>query len=214
MAVGDLYRLSIHGRQEGQDVINVCYYETSALGSPTDSIVNITDAWRARVEAGWLAIHASTYTLIGLNTRKKQLPIVVQPPFPAPPVPWPDTEAYDYVYPTPLAGSQAGLAQPLSVALVLQLRTIAPGRTGRGRLFSGAVPPSFCTASAVAVPVPVSITNLETLLPQAIYTVVGTGSQYKLQVVSRRIGVANDVTFVGHNPYLRSQRRREIGVGS
>lgn len=205
MALGDIYRVAVEGLQENQQIVNVFWYLTSVVGAPPDSVQDVADAWQADAQLAFLNIHTTGYALQTLKVRK------MSPTIPPPGLPWAILDAHDR--PVGVAGSVPGTNLPLSVALVMKLQTDTFTRRGRGRIFFGGVPTSYGNLSAVATPYPAALTTYRDFLDNIIQT-TGLTSTYDPVVISRLDQVARSITLAIINPYLRSQRRREIGVGS
>lgn len=107
-------------------------------------------------------------------------------------------------------GDVASAALPPSVAAVLSRYTNAPGPKGRGRVFMPAVPASFATAGLVNVTGKGVYDNFIPWLDQIWPTTLGATLE---PVLWRKPSTTTDIELAVTQTVLRSQRRREIGVG-
>lgn len=118
--------------------------------------------------------------------------------------------------PQTLVGLQAGAAVPPSVAWCVKKRTGLPGRTERGRWYFPGLPAAYHIAGEVDPAQRVALDAAVAELEQTISDDV-TASIFTPRLI--RYGPAGDIvtTFriniVEPTWILRSQRRREIGVG-
>jgi hypothetical protein len=207
MAIGDVYKVSIEGLDENQLIVNIFWYKVFAEGVPASNVVDITNAWEADVKAKYLAIKPLSYSMTWIKARKMSSPI------PPPNLPWGAVDGYDRAPLLP-GGMAGGSGHPLSVAAVVRLRTSLFNRRGRGRLFIGKVPTPYTMNSALAVPINAALLAFSGQLNTVIDDTGAGHTAYSPVVVSRMDQAAYAIATTDWNPYLRSQRRREIGVGA
>lgn len=209
MAVGDHFRLALLGGLAGQSIVSVWHYRQSTAN--TSAVNDVTSLANAFDDA-----LLSTNALLDPLSHDVGYGIIESRSFPlpgTPPVGFDKKVAY--------LGSIATPALPPSVAAVIRRRTQYLGRAYRGRIFlaglaaasvaggiitAGGVLTDLVTlATAMQTPIFAAAAGSPTFVPE-LCKVVGPGPIYSYK--------ANDITSTFVDPTLRSQRRREVGVGA
>lgn len=68
MAVSDIIGVQIHGRYQGQNIVNVMHYRITAQETGEDDILyDFALAWETTFKTTWLARHIDTYKLMGVK---------------------------------------------------------------------------------------------------------------------------------------------------
>lgn len=196
MASGDIYRLAVQGTgPQVQQLVCVFHYAEPAvvIGNPGFDLV---DAWRDTAEADWANSFSSSCSITRYSVRG-----VTDPTF-----------GYDLDLSTPVPGEQTGDAVPPQDAAVITWTTGLIGRSYRGRSYvwpmhegsvsAGAINSGYATALGVFATSAMSVASALLSL------------NWTLQVWSPTLQIATPVVGYVVRPYLRSQRRRQPGVGA
>lgn len=111
-------------------------------------------------------------------------------------------------------GTVAQESCPPSVAQVITRTSGLAGRSYRGRIFLPAVPVDFQAEGKLTEGGYASLKALADLMPESLSGVIG-GVNYELgaRIWSRKLQASVTMTGATARYALRSQRRREIGVG-
>lgn len=204
MAVSDVVRLRLHYRLFGQLCQSGMHFQfltigATATGLATDFDTNLVATFAAAVAAdvSYESITVEAVAPPTLATIERDIS--------------PD-----------VAGTQVGEALPPANAAVFSLRTPNKGRRYRGRFYLSGIERTFGNAGQVDGAGLTALQALATAL-DARYGVGGTSADYRMVVHSPedltaeppRVGtITTDVTSIVVDPVIRTQRRRQIGVGS
>jgi len=226
-------QLVLRGRVAGQDVVNVHHFEATAaqellLTSDTDA-----QAWADAVKAGWLSAHQTRFRACHPNdwllnevvAQVLERPSLLEHKL---------TETTS----TPgSAGTVGAGSGSLSSAAVIKWTSAVAGKHHRGRTFIGPIPTGFvldgALVSTLITPLDAYRTNLVTSYSGAtpsdgalltIYSrpldageqqwTVRIGGSLVVRANVDYDGNSSNVTGSATDPIARSQRRREVGVGS
>jgi len=232
-----VFRLSLIGRCQGQAVVNVFHFEATDTfeGSlTTDALAqaagqSLATDWRTNMLAAWRPMLPTDYTLDVLRAqvveRKGQVSHTLL--------------ATDDTTGLPSAGNATGVADDLTTAVVLKWRGISANRHSRGRTYVGPINDNVTNAGILT-----TVTSFTTFTNNMItrYTGAGPGvtAGFRFSVYSRpydapngaytvRVpgsgltvvnnttdynGAVSAITSGNVDTTLRTQRRRQIGVGS
>jgi hypothetical protein len=227
-------QLVLRGRSFGQDIVNVLHFEASGaqeLLIPTDSD---KQAWAQAVAAGWISGQRTAF-LSQKPVDYTLLDVVAQ-------VVEKNGVGHGKLAETENAMSVAGAvtqnAENNIDAAVIRFKSVASGKHSRGRMYYGPLNPDMTSqgqlVSAVITALGVIFNGLLTAYSGAtptdgaLLTVYSRPLHAGEQQWTVRIGGtltvksnptayagnSNNVTAVQVDPIVRSQRRREIGVGS
>lgn len=114
---------------------------------------------------------------------------------------------------TSLGAASGDIAEdslPPSVAAVIGRYTLVPGPGGRGRIFLPAIPQSWNDAGLLSVAGVTAMTDLQQFMAESITPLAGNTFE---PVLWKRPNLALPLTDTKIQRVLRSQRRREVGVG-
>jgi hypothetical protein len=192
MTIGNRYELTVHALCGGGECITV--HNIRQVGAETVNVpYDIMNNWVAGVQNPWLNAISAGYTLVRLKV--KGLDDVVGGEQPA-----------------AGAGVLSGDMLPPQCAGVVTWTTGLIGRSNRGRTFVPGIPEGHQAGGVLSS----TLMGLYDLFGAAlISTFAGGSTDYELIVASNLVaGGGNAVTGKIVRPYVRSQRRREIGVGS
>jgi len=230
-------RLSLIGRCQGQTIVNVFHFEATTVHEATlgsDVVAQTSGAtlatdWNTNLKTAYLAQLSSDYTLQTIRSQ-----IVERPG---------QTDhillATDNVTGLPGAGTSGAASDDMSTAVVIKWKSVLAGRHSRGRTYIGPVQEIISAAGLVSSATPFTafkdamITRYTGLgagvvagwnftvysrpynAPHGAYTVRVPGSG--LTVVNNTTDYDGDSNFITSgkvDTILRTQRRRQIGVGS
>lgn len=229
-----IFQLVLHGKHNTNDNVNVFNFEATAAREAlmtTDALAvteagTIVDDWIANLQTAWLAAISLNYTLPRLTCQVVERPGEYEHRLTA-------VERFPSGPPAGAVSSDASAATP---AGVIRWRSTVASRSARGRTFVPAVPENHASsgvadstqtglwetfAAAMIARYPAGTTNAG----GAQFTVYSRPYDHSYYV-KRVAGVpevihltdyaGNSNLITGHaiDPNLRSQRRREIGVGS
>lgn len=209
MAIGDVYRIAYVGTWNGQQVVNVFHFKMKSNAEPVSTAATyLTTALYSLYKA--YAQNTVTWNLV--QGRKLSVPL----------------EGLDYNLPTPQTGAINSVAQPMTHAVVVSLRTQYAGRRYRGRVY---LPGLASTQISNGTLITATRNSVQTYFDDIIAAVGASGSNSDLQlgVFSRVIGEVKDgaghitaYNLSGFTPLtstivrinLGSMRTRAIGKGA
>lgn len=232
-------QLSLVGQCQGQAIVNVLHFRApaaneAAFTGDADRITwetGLTTDWRLNCRASWLAAHTNDYSLNEIRAQVLEVPGQFEHRL----------SAYSDTTGAPAAGTAGANSDDLTTAAVVKWRTLVASRHTRGRLYLG---PLVDSASDLGKTVPangqiIAIGTWLTAMQRYIGAGAGVVAGFEQIIYSRpysaphgaytrRIGGVLTVMNAGtdyagsYEPVtvgtldtiLRSQRRREIGVGS
>jgi len=235
-AHNSLIQLTLLGRCQLQQIVNVHHYEVSAAVEATlltDTLANtqagaLADDWIANLKTTWLGCHTSDYFLDSVNAQVLERPGTYNHKL----------TAQERPLSTGNQGTLASAADDMTTAAVARWRTPIAGKSHRGRSYIGPLADSEVNAGLLTVDI---TTPLQAYLTAFLNRYTGTGAVYtsgsmtiyskpyntgEYQYVKRVGGVLTVVTppdYAGNSTFItaaaidpraRVQRRREIGVGS
>lgn len=197
MATGDIWRLSLMGSTAGGAIITctTCHVRMKSSGGTFAGAAaylktNLLDLLKT--------YQTSSYSWTGINGQSVNL---------VPPV------IASYTTGFPIAGAVAVQATPPQIALVVKLGTAYAGRSYRGRMYIPGMDESETTGTTFeAVMTNAYKTYYDDLV--AAWGSGGSSTDYELVVYSRKLAVANPVTYATVRTIPYTQRRRVLGVGS
>lgn len=209
MAIGDVYRIAYTGTWNGQQVVNVFHFKMKSTAEPVSTAASyLTTAFYSLYKA--FCQNTCTWNLV--QGRKLSVPL----------------EGIDYNLPTPQTGASASVAQPMTHAVVVSLRTQYAGRRYRGRVY---LPGLYGALMSNGTLLTATRNSIQTYFDDMIAAVGANGSNSDLQlgVFSRVIGEVKDgsghitaYNLSGFTPLtssivrinLGSMRTRAIGKGT
>jgi hypothetical protein len=231
-----LWQMTLIGSAVGVQVVNTHHFEaaTALNASITDDTLaiaeggDLADDWLTSLKTAWLAAHGPDYTLNMVKVQCLERPGLFRHKLT--PIERPQT--------TGNVGTAALSGAALSVAAVIRWRTPQAGKSHRGRTYVGPVPSNWLSAGLLNTTAAAAIATYGTAMVGR-YGVGGSQyNVYGLTIYSRpynegeyaypsRKGgiyhIEKPVDYAGNSTnvlasqldsVLRSQRRREIGVGS
>lgn len=214
-AAQEIYQVRFEGRNEGQQVINVLHFSTPSGDSDVEThlLAVVIQCFITNI----LPVLLATYTLERVISKRVS------------PTVGPDIIT---VPSGSLAGGDSRPGLPNYAAGVVSIRTVRGGRSGRGRIFFGAIPEDATIASAFdpAEQYWQALIAFCACIVSAFHStdVVGT-NQWVFGVVSRKLGnakppfTAAQFAAIGTSTtpgaltpvaQLATQRSRKVGHGS
>lgn len=232
-------QLSLIGLCQSQTIVNVFHFDAptateAAFASDSDRIAWATALaadWRTNVRAGWLAAHTLDYSLTVIRAQVLEVPGQLEHRL----------SAVDDTTGAPAVGTAASASDDLTTAIVVKWRTAIASRHTRGRTYVGPVPDTatdlgkIIAASAFVGGINTWLTAHDRYLgagagvtagyrhviysrpysaPAGAYTRRVGGLLTVVNATTDYNGTATVVTGHSVDAVLRSQRRREIGVGA
>jgi len=210
MAVGDLFRLAAVGGLNGQQIVNVFHYQqTTANTSGVTETESLARAWNAQVFPDLLAAITSDAQYGIIESRSFVMPGGV---------------LVGYDLPVSTVGGEDPPTLPPTVAVVIRKKTSRLGRKYRGRNYFAGVAVADVSAGSL-VTSGTTLTRWNALATAMLVNPVWTasGSPTFTPVIAAydkdEDGVpialrSQPLTTTFLDMILRSQRRREIGVGA
>lgn len=210
MAVNDVFRVAVVGSLHGQQIVSVFHYKQATNNVTANSDVKeLALAWKADVMTPYVEAMSQDYT--GLVIEARSMPIGG-----APMVGHDQTEA--------VVGDVAQDALPPASAAVIRRITGFLGRKYRGRLFMPAVPVGWVSEGRITdaggIAIYGSLANAMKAVidsPNAgapTFTPVIAAYEYTPPLVHPTSVRSTVITGCTLDKIVRSQRRREIGVGA
>lgn len=237
-----LIQLSLIGGCQGQTIANVHHFEVTGAVEATllsdtlaqSAAMAVGNDWRSNLQTPWLACHTNDYTLQRIQVQVLERPTQVNHRL----VP------QDITTGLPAPGTIAAAAADLSSAAVLKWKSVTAGRSHRGRTYVGPIAGASQLAglvlAAFKTPLDAYVTAMITRYTGAgagvalagnftiysrPYSNVGVPTP-EYQYTRRGptgITIVTPPDYAGQSSFvvsgstdttLRSQRRRELGVGS
>ncbi len=231
-----LMRLAVQGVCQGQSIVAVHHFEApGAVDSTlvTDALArswaaSVATDWHSNCKSAWLAPHTADYTLLNVQSQVLQRPgqrdHVLSPT--------------DLTPTVPIVGGIAGTADDLTTAGVIRWRTDIAGKSHRGRTYIGPLGDVQTDVGRIATGSQAAFTAYATVMinrytgASPIFTganltiysrpydsgeyryVKGSGAAMEIVVPPDYDGNSTFVIGGSLDPVARTQRRRQIGVGS
>lgn len=211
MAAGDTYELAIKGLVQGQQIVTTHYFRAEAAGDLTALIA--TD-WVTDCKALYRTMQPTDYTMTELFCRQ------INPPGPA---------GADLALVAPNGGNAANASGALNAAAVITWTTAYVGRSRRGRSFIGPLQQGGALLGSLAA---VEVTNKTNYAAQMLasfgsggtraadcrfviwsHKIAGSFGQNPPPAMGSPTSASAYVQGFRVNTIVRSQRRRELGVG-
>jgi hypothetical protein len=205
MAQNDIFRLRVHCRLHGGEVINVLHF-VDEFGVAVNGSQELANDFRTNMEATLKARASTEFALEYVEVVKL--------------VPYGEGPALS-LWPGNTFGTVTGGCPSGSLAEVVTLYTAKVGRRFRGRMYLAGMVTSALSGG--------SITSTQSTRTQAFvtalmtrYAAVGTAGQFRLGIWSRLIAgpeppwttdAFTRVTSATVRTVIRNQRRRQLGVG-
>jgi hypothetical protein len=231
--------LAAIGTCQGQSIVNVWHFRApaaneAAFASDADRITwatGLATDWRTNVRASYLGIHTTDYSLLEIRTQVLETPGQFERRLTA----VSDTTG------APSAGTIGASIDDMTTAVVVKWRTAIASRHTRGRSYYGPVEQGSTDVGKLvaASALDNALTTHLTAMSRYINGAAGVVAGFEQVVYSRpysapkgaytrRVGgvltivnsatdfdgMATPVTAASKDTILRTQRRREIGVGS
>lgn len=229
----DLARITLRAKVGVNDIINSHHFEATAA----QQLLNVSDAaaqswaqaiaadWITSLTASWRACHPNDYTLLNVVAqvldRSGQL----------------NHKLVQTENPVSSAGTVAGASAALSDACVTKWRSIGAGKHHRGRSYVGPIPQGYVLVGLVSATytglvntyAQALLTRYSGLTPSegALLTIYSKPLDAGKQQWTKRVGPAltvfsnpdydgdsSNVVSAIVDPIIRTQRKREVGVGS
>lgn len=212
MALGDHYRLAVVGDLAGQQVVNVYHYrQTSANTSANSDVASLAIAFDELALATDVLTDPLSDDLTWQLLQSRSFPLPGTPPVGS-------DRAVNY------PGLRASPALPPSNAVVVKRKTAFLGRAYRGRIFLPGLPSAAAVDGLItaAGTYQAEIGVIASFLKTPIQAAAAGSPSFQpelCKVIPKPIPPpdfmyqATDVTASGFDKIIRSQRRREIGVG-
>lgn len=199
--IGAAVQINAVGTVYGQTTVTTFHYLFESGGPLPDGVEPdiLAAAWMASVGSAFIDAISADWHMVMVECRDPRTNPV-----------WASGFALDS---TPGAGPNE--ACPPSVAAVITRRTALAGRTYRGRIYMPAVPVAWQLEGRTSAGGPPAYQTFADQLATVV-DVPGLGPAAELVPVvwSRKLQASTRITSAIPRDILRSQRRREIGVGS
>jgi hypothetical protein len=204
MAAGNVYRLVVRARQFGSEMLNVMHFREKSVGG--GDAAHLAFLFRSQLDASWRNVAHTSIIFEAVQV--------------TPMIPFGGGPAED-TWPANAAGTNSGTGGPHPASCaVLTLYTSLIGRKRRGRIYIGGIPSNLVANGLWSGPM---ITNLNTIRTALLGRYGPTGDTiYELGVWSRLIAgptppypasAFEPITSIAVRSQVRSQRRRQVGVG-
>jgi hypothetical protein len=231
-----LARITMNGRFSGNAIVNVFHFEATTVSEATfttdaaaqAALLALLADFTTTQTTTFLAIHSPGYTLQGLTGQILERPSNVSHAL----------TAADYTTGYPKAGTNPFPdIGSTAVAAVIKWRSLVAGKSHRGRTYVGPIPENDTTSGILAGNGPTRMGAFLTSMMN-VYGPTGTNLDWRLTVYSRPYdypeygyvkgsgpnrqmyfppdyaGDSSNVLSGSVDTTLRTQRRREIGVGA
>lgn len=193
MVQGDIAALTVTGVLHGQTVQSVLHYRKINQGAGNE--LALIQAWQTSVKPQYLNCCSAEYEMTQLAAQ------IVGPGAPEAP----------FVQPIGFSnGEGSANSLPSSVAACITKRSLTPGKKGRGRVYMPAVPTTFEVDSKL------NDTGFQTYaaLGDILKTVLAAGAtNFEFGIFHRSNKTFSPVISCLAREVLRTQRRRQVGVG-
>jgi hypothetical protein len=199
IADGAVFEVAIEGRLFAQQTINTFFYRWSAevpgtFLPQTEALEQVVAALSGPYQ-GALSIDWKGYLAHLRDPKTDPVFGSVEQPIPG----W--------------AGQFEGPAAPPSVAVVLTRTSSTPGRRNRGRIYLPGIPKEWCVDGLLSPAGVLAVSPLASFMTEDIDAADPEGFLHSV-IWSRVNQNYTDITLIKLRSILRSQRRREIGVGA
>jgi len=197
---GENIQVNMVGRLFGQITVSTFFYRLeldtgTAEGTDPDAVA---EDWKNSMGASVIDVMSAEWEALTVEVRDPRVP-------PS----WASGEVT-----SDLVGIISGACNPPSVAMVITRRTATAGRSYRGRIFLPAVPVSYHEDGELTGPALLALQAVaDDLLTPITMTGPSVGLILRPIVWSKKLQTGADMTGATARLILRSQRRREIGVG-
>ena len=231
-----LARLALLGTCQGQSIVSVYHFEATPVRDPTltsDTIArqwadDVAEDWETNCKAAWLAIHTADYSLINIQSQVLQRPSQVDRAL----------TPTDRTPGTPVVGAITGPVDDMTTAVVIKWRSDVAGKAHRGRTYVGPLSDAMADAGRLASGYVAGFTAYITVMQNrytgasalfsdanlTIYSrpynsgeyryVKGSGPSMQIVIPPDYNGDSTNVIGGNVDLVLRTQRRRQLGVGS
>lgn len=196
MAVGDIFQVTLIGELAGQTTQTVLHYIQTLEVIPGSEASGLAGAIDAGPAADLLNWQGSDFRYVKTMVQKIR--------------PFPIELAVFNNFSTGLGGGLSVSAPP-TVAATVTKQTPLAGRAFRGRIFVPGVPIGVTQDGVLTG---TGLANLQIAVAAFDNTITDpNNNDYEPCLFSRATGTPTTLVAVRANPILRSQRRREVGVG-
>ena len=197
MAINDLHKCTVVGTLHAQTTLTSLYYISRSAGGNADTLG--TAVFQNIIQPMWLPIVSSDWLVVRVDTQTYSAPNML----------FVVSQNID------LAGGTASASVPSTVAVVIRKRTANAGRKWRGRWYIPACPAVSTLRSEL---IPTALTDFNDLaIKLATQVVDAGGAMFDPILVSKwkagGVTGGTPLTQCIADQILRSQRRRQIGVG-
>lgn len=205
MALNDIFKLRLHCRIHGAEVINVMHF-VDDLGVAIDGAQELANDFRTNMAATLLA-RASTDTFFEYVEAIKIVPYGDAPRL--------------SVWPTTTNGGVSGTTPSATLCEVITISSAQIGRRKRGRIYMAGLAPTAMASGQLAPAQTTRTQSFATALASR-FMAVGTGSQFKLGIWSKLnagpeppwpTSAFTRASALTVRTIVRTQRRRQVGVG-
>jgi hypothetical protein len=186
----EVWRLSVVGTMLNQEIVNVFHYG-KADGTPDGDPADLITEWHDNVETSYLLACPLAYTMLAVVARKVG-------------------SALQGVYSTSVNGSRMGVIDGPQLSPCITWATAFAERSARGRTYLPGVAEADSQSGILSSGLQTAMVNFGTA---AIPAMVG-GSTWLFSVHSYKFSTTRRINALRVNPIIRTQRRREIGVGA
>jgi hypothetical protein len=233
-----LFEMSLIGVCDGQQIVNIHHFEATTLlqtaipgdQDKVDAAGVLADHWLTNAKTAYLNVHATDYQLLLVKCQPIEATGVFRHKL----------TAAERPLSTANVGTVAGGSDALQSAAVVRWRTPQAGKTHRGRTYIGPLTASWIASGQLSAGGTTPINSWKDLM----ITLYGAGAipgsnlnqrltiyskpynSGEYQYATRKTGSLTVVTppdYAGNStnvtvgnldPIVRTQRRREVGVGS
>lgn len=205
MALNDIFRLRLHCRIHGGEVLNIMHF-VDDLGVAIDGAQELANDFRTNMEAT-LRARASNDTAFEYVEAVKIVPYGEGP--------------RTSIWPSATMGGVVGGTVSATLCEVVTIHSNQIGRRRRGRMYLAGLNSASISAGQAVGAQTTRTQNFATALASR-YMAVGTGSQFKLGIWSKTIAGPDPpwptsafirASALTVRTIVRTQRRRQVGVG-
>lgn len=200
---GSVAAITLHGKHENQQVMNVFHYRVSSGGSLTDG--------RAALQALMNAVKAddklAKVWTAALSVKATQLKMRGQ---------WISPTRFGFLEEAldPAVGGEAGDAMPVNLAASITRRTDNAGRDQVGTIHMPAIPTSFVLNGILTAGALTAYGDVLTQALEVLTTVDPAAEWFPILFHRTAPSVAQQLTGGTVQPTARVMRRRTVGLGS
>lgn len=199
MALGDVYRITVIGDYLGQTIENALHFVNVNQINQDPSGDAILARWKTLFQASYLDVCNVGYEMKALIAQRVKGGINNQ-----------SQAAPD----APSVGTVAGDGMPSYVACVASLRTFVASRSGRGRIYFGAVSEADSNGNTLAAAYRTNVLNLVVAMGTTWSVIEGANQiDVQLAVYSRLQDVGRPLASVNVRQEPATIRRRKAGRG-